>query len=113
MFRNYFKTAWRNILRNKFYALINITGLTVGLSVGLLILLWVSDELSFDTFHSRAQQLYQVNAQIGTGSTRQIWGGVQAPIATFALREVPGVTSAVRMVPFNNYSVFRFRDKVL
>ena len=113
MFRNYFKTAWRNILKNKFYAFINITGLTVGLSVGLLILLWVSDELSFDAFHKRAPQLYQVNARIGTGSTRQIWGGVQAPIATFALREVPGVTSAVRMVPFYNYSVFRFQDKVL
>jgi putative ABC transport system permease protein len=113
MFKNYFKTAWRNILKNKFYAFINITGLTVGLSVGLLILLWVSDELSFDTFHSKAPQLYQVNAQIGTGSTKQIWGGVQAPIATFALREVPGVKAAVRLVPSFSYSVFRYGDKVL
>ncbi|MFB9844315.1 ABC transporter permease [Mucilaginibacter ginsenosidivorans] len=113
MFKNYFKTAWRNILKNKFYAFINITGLTVGLSVGLLILLWVSDELSFDSFHTKASQLYQVNAQIGTGSTKQIWGGVQAPIATFALREVPGVKAAVRMVPSYGYSVFRYGDKVL
>ena len=113
MIRNYFKTAWRNILKNKFYALINITGLTVGLSVGLLILRWVSDELSFDRFHTKADQLYQVNAQIGTGSSKQIWDGVQPPIATFALREVPGVKAAVRMVGYYGYSIFQYQDKVL
>jgi len=113
MIRNYFKSAWRNILKNKFYASINVIGLTVGLTVGLLILLWVNDEYSFDTFHKKTSQIYRVNAQIGTGSTKQVWDGVQAPIATFALKEVPGVQSAVRFVGVYNYSVFKYGDKSL
>jgi putative ABC transport system permease protein len=113
MFHNYFKTAWRNILKNKFYAAINVTGLTVGLTVGLLILLWVNDEVSFDRFHTKAEQLYHVNAQLGTGSSKQIWDGVQAPIATFGLREVPEIQSAVRLVDVWGYSVFRYQDKIL
>ena len=113
MIKNYFKTAWRNILRNKFYATINVIGLTVGLTVGLLILLWVNDELSFDGFHKKADQLYHINAQIGTGASKQVWDGVQAPIATFALREVPGVQNAVRMVMNFSYAVFKYGDKTL
>ncbi len=57
MIKNYFKTAWRNILKNKFYTAINVIGLTVGLTVGLLILLWVNDELSFDRFNTKAEQI--------------------------------------------------------
>lgn len=111
MIKNYFKTAWRNIVKNKFYAAINIIGLTVGLTVGLLILLWVNDELSFDLFHTKAKQIYQVDAQIGTGSSKQVWNGVQAPIATYALKEVPGVQAAVRLVYNDEYSVFKYKDK--
>src|ERR1700744_5409444 len=113
MFKNYFKTAWRNILKNKFYAVINIVGLTVGLTVGLLILLWVNDELSFDGFHSKTAQIYRVNAQIGTGASKQVWGGVQAPISTFAQREVPGVQAGVRILSNYTYSVFKYGDKIL
>ncbi len=113
MIKNYFKTAWRNILKNKFYASINIIGLTVGLTVGLLILLWINNELSFDQFHTKADQLYQVEAQIGSGSSRQIWAGVQGPIATYALKEVPGVQNATRIVGSYDYSVFRYKDKLL
>ncbi len=44
MLKNYFKTAWRNLLKSKFYSFINMAGLTAGLAVGILILLWVNDE---------------------------------------------------------------------
>ena len=113
MIKNYLKTAWRNILKNKFYASINIIGLTLGLTVGLLILLWVNDELSFDRFNTKAAQLYQMDAQIGTGSSKQLWAGVQGPVATYALKEVPGVQNAVRIVYNYDYSVFRYKDKLL
>jgi len=113
MIKNYFKTAWRNLLNNKFYSAINIIGLTVGLAVGLLILLWVNDELSFDKFNTKAGQLYQMDAQIGTGSSKQLWAGVQGPVATYALKEVPGVQNAVRLVYNYDYSVFRYKDKLL
>ncbi len=113
MIKNYFKTAWRNLVSNKFYSAINIIGLTVGLTVGLLILLWVNDELSFDAFHTKAPRIYQVEAQIGSGTTKQIWGGVSAPVATFALKEIPGVENAVRLVGNGNYSLFKYGDKML
>ncbi len=68
MFKNYLKTAWRNLWRNKFYSVINITGLAVGLAVGIMILLWVQDEFSYDRFHVNAANIYKVNSHLGKGS---------------------------------------------
>ena len=52
MLRNYFKTALRNLIRNKTYSIVNITGLAIGMAVALLIGLWIWDELSFDHYHA-------------------------------------------------------------
>jgi len=60
MVKNYFKTAWRNLLRNKAFSTINISGLALGLTCSLLIILWVQDERSIDGFHKNGKQLYQV-----------------------------------------------------
>ncbi|RLD23865.1 MAG: hypothetical protein DRI71_04210 [Bacteroidetes bacterium] len=60
MIRNYFKIATRNFWKNKFYATVNIMGLTIGLSIVFLISLFVTDELSFDQFHAKQAQLYRV-----------------------------------------------------
>ncbi|HEX8677954.1 MAG TPA: hypothetical protein VF700_12070, partial [Segetibacter sp.] len=69
MLKNYFKVAWRNLLKNKFYASVNVIGLASGLAIGLIILLWVHDELSYDEFHSKAKYIYRVNTNIGTGAS--------------------------------------------
>jgi putative ABC transport system permease protein len=113
MFRNYIKTAWRNLVSKKFYSAINIIGLTIGLAVGILILLWVQDELSFDRFNRKADQIYKVNASIGSGVSKQVWGISPGPVAAFALKEVPGVENAVRVITDMDYSVFRYKDKIL
>ncbi|MGA0560350.1 ABC transporter permease [Larkinella sp. VNQ87] len=60
MLRNYFKTAWRNLLNNKGYSAINIGGLSVGMAVALLIGLWVFDELSFNQYHQNHDRIAQV-----------------------------------------------------
>ncbi|RYZ20771.1 MAG: ABC transporter permease, partial [Sphingobacteriales bacterium] len=60
MIRNYFKTAIRNLIRQKSFTLINVTGLAIGLTCSLLVWLWVQDEKSIDTFHSNNETLYQV-----------------------------------------------------
>jgi ABC-type antimicrobial peptide transport system permease subunit len=60
MLRNYFKVALRNIIRQKGYSFINITGLALGMSCCLLIMLWVMDELSYDRFHSNADRIYRI-----------------------------------------------------
>ena len=60
MFKNYFKTAWRNMIRNKTFSLINVLGLALGLACSLLIFLWVADEKKVDAFHQNGKQLYQI-----------------------------------------------------
>jgi ABC-type antimicrobial peptide transport system permease subunit len=60
MIRSYFKTAWRNLVRNRIFSSINVLGLTLGLTSSLLIFLWVNDERSKDTFHKNDDRLYAV-----------------------------------------------------
>ncbi len=73
MLKNYFKIAWRNMLKSKVYSLINIIGLAIGMTVALLIALWIIDELSFDHYHANHTTLAQVmttqtfNGETGTG----------------------------------------------
>ena len=60
MIKNYFKTAWRNLVRNKSYATINVVGLAIGIAACLLIFLIVRFETSFDNFHTKKNQIYRV-----------------------------------------------------
>lgn len=57
MFKNYFNIAIRSLLKNKLYTLINITGLTVGIAVSILILIFVAHEFSFDRFHKDGERI--------------------------------------------------------
>ncbi|MFL5739883.1 MAG: ABC transporter permease [Flavisolibacter sp.] len=75
MFRNYFKIAWRNLLKNKVYSIINIVGLAAGMAVAVLIGLWIWDEVTYDQYHGNHEQLAQVmttfidnDGKMGTGS---------------------------------------------
>ncbi|WP_332368011.1 ABC transporter permease [Spirosoma telluris] len=113
MLRNYFRTAWRNLVKNQFYSLINITGLTAGLAVGILILLWVQDELSFDRFHRQSSSIYRLENKVGTGPSQQIWTTTVAPIASFAKRELPEVKDAVRLTNNGMYTLFKYKDKII
>lgn len=62
MLKNYFKTAWRNLIRNKGFALINLLGMTIGMTCTILILLWVRSEVSYDKFHKNYDDIYTVIA---------------------------------------------------
>ena len=60
MIKNYFKLAWRNLVKSKGYSAINIGGLAVGMAVAMLIGLWVYDELSFNKYHKNYDRIAQV-----------------------------------------------------
>lgn len=98
MFRNYLLTAWRNLLRSRVYSIINIAGLTLGLTCVMLIVLYVKDEVSYDRFHKNAENIYRV--VIGTHDPRYkgpewgITGLLQGP--KFAA-QVPGIKAFVRV----------------
>jgi putative ABC transport system permease protein len=68
MFANSFKIAWRSLLKQKTFSLINIAGLAIGLGSFLLIAAYVLDELSYDRFHTKADRIYRVDADIRFGS---------------------------------------------
>lgn len=61
MFRNHFKLAWRNLSREKMYAALNILGLAAGIAGALIILLYIGKELSYDSFHTKADRIYRVS----------------------------------------------------
>ena len=83
MLKNYFKVAWRNLVRNKVSSFINIGGLTVGLSVAMLIGLWVYDELSFNSYHQNHERIAQVMVRGNDPKEGAfINNSVQYPLAT-------------------------------
>jgi putative ABC transport system permease protein len=67
MFKNYLKIAWRNLLRQRLYSAINISGLAVGLAVCMLIMLYVAHEHSYDKFHKNGDRIYTLHASIKIG----------------------------------------------
>ncbi|MBK8291402.1 MAG: ABC transporter permease [Flammeovirgaceae bacterium] len=79
MFKNYFVVTVRNLLRNGFYSFINITGLAIGITCSILILLWVADETSYDSFHPKANRLYQVWVNATFNGKINSWTSVPLP----------------------------------
>ncbi len=111
MLMNYLKTAWRSILKSRFYTLIHIAGLALGLTVGLLILIWVQHQLSFDDFFPNRAQIYRLENMGGTGSSRQLFPETTAAIATAAKRNLPEVADAVRIDDITHPPVFLYHGK--
>jgi putative ABC transport system permease protein len=60
MLKNYFKIAWRNLVKHKAFSLINILGLTIGITVCMMIFLFITNEFSVDSFHKQKGQIYRV-----------------------------------------------------
>ena len=60
MFKNYFKIAFRNLWKNKVFSAVNIAGLSVGLAVFIIIMLWVKNEMSYDGFHKDKESIAMV-----------------------------------------------------
>ena len=111
MFKNYFKTAWRNALRNRFYSIINIAGLTLGLTVGILILLWIRDEYSYDSFHKNAPNIIKLENMVATGANRQLWTNTTAPIGVMAKEQIPGIEDVVRITGNHFYALYKYNGK--
>ncbi len=98
MMKNYFKIAFRSLWRHKTFSLINIMGLAVGMTACFLIFLYVRFETSYDNFHSKADRIYRVVADIKTPSeTDDKMGITTSPIAIFMKKDFPEVEDAVRL----------------
>jgi ABC-type antimicrobial peptide transport system permease subunit len=112
MFKNYFKTALRNLWRNKAFSLINILGLALGLACSLLIMLWVNDEYNVDAFHKNGPQLYSVyEKQYRDGEVNAFHGG-PGVMADEMKRVMPEVQYAIN-IDWSNLSTFEAGNKII
>ena len=105
MFKNYLKIALRNLVKHKIYSVINISGLALGLACSILILLWVWDELSYDSFFKDANQIYRVNWDYKWNESEGIGPGTPPPLAAALVNEIPGIRSVVRIYSTANMTV--------
>ncbi len=101
MLLNYLKVAWRNIIRKKGFSFINIIGLAIGMTVCLLILLFVQYELSYDTYHKDAGDLYRFERAwfSADGSIRGHFASLAPSFVIFLEKEFPEIENAVRIFP--------------
>jgi ABC-type antimicrobial peptide transport system permease subunit len=81
MFKSYFKMGWRNLLRGKVYSAINIVGLSTGMTVAMLIGMWIWDEVSFNSYYSNHEQLATIKTNITDKGITGTYEGVQIPLA--------------------------------
>ena len=100
MIKNYFKTAWRKIIRNKAFSIINVFGLSIGISAALVIFLIVHYEFSFDKFEKNQNQIYRVVIDAKFNGNEGHSTGVQAPLSNAVQNEVTGVELTVPLMQF-------------
>src|SRR5580692_7911915 len=80
MIRNYFKIAWRNLIKNKAHSFINIVGLSVGMAVAMIIGLWIWDELSYDKDNPNYDKIAQVMQNTTSNGETETWTPVPLPL---------------------------------
>ncbi|HEY2727119.1 MAG TPA: ABC transporter permease, partial [Parafilimonas sp.] len=100
MIRNYLKTAWRNIRKNKLFSFINILGLSIGMATCFIIMLYVQDELSYDRFNKNADNIARVvfHANLNGGKIDE--SVAMPPVAQTMKKDFPEVQDATRIISF-------------
>ncbi|MFC1724679.1 ABC transporter permease [candidate division KSB1 bacterium] len=98
MFKNYLKTAFRNLMRNKVISGINIIGLAVGIACCILIILFIQDELSYDRFHKNGENIFEVYGKLEIGNF-QMLTGAPIPMGKALEDELPEVINSVQIHP--------------
>lgn len=97
MFKNYIKIAFRNIKRHKGYSFINIFGLAIGMTVCLLMLMYVVNEISYDDFHEKGDRIYRLACDWGTEGSKMKFAGSMPAFAPALNSEIPEIEVAARI----------------
>jgi putative ABC transport system permease protein len=113
MIKNYFKTAWRNLWKNKSFSLINIMGLALGLTCSLLIMLWVRDEYKVDAFHKNGSQLYSVFERQFRDGQITAFHSTPGILADELKKILPEVQYAAGYWAWNGLSTFEANNKII
>ncbi len=105
MFKNFLKVALRNLWKNKAFSAINIAGLSVGLAVCLLIVLYVKDELSYDRYNTQSENIYRIDADIYFNGTQFISAASPAPLVPTLMKDYPQIVQYTRLRNFGDILV--------
>lgn len=113
MLKNYFKIAWRNLVKYKFISFINLFGLSVGLTCCLLILTYIVNELSYDKYNDNADRIYRVSRSFNNqdGIVTLHLGGIAPPFGPLLQNDFPDIQKITRILP-NGTTPFRYKDKI-
>lgn len=116
MFRNYFKTASRNIRKNKIFSFINIFGLAIGLTCFVFISLYVYDELNYDTYPAHAKNIYRVNLGVTGNGDVAVYPMVDFAVGAGMKNAYPEIKEFARLSPaadFVKYGDKQFKEDKL
>ncbi len=112
MFKNYFLIAWRNLAKNKLSSFINITGLAIGLSIFILVFLWINNSLAFNRFHTHYADIHQLmKTQRGAGGDVSTGSSVPGQLAEAAKAAIAEIKYTARG-QFDG-PLFQYKDKTL
>jgi putative ABC transport system permease protein len=98
MLKNLIKTAIRHIVKHYGYSILNILGLTLGISSALFLIIYVSDEVSYDRYHRNADRIYRVSSKITEPDDQFTWIVAQIPFGPQVVKDYPEVESFVRFI---------------
>src|SRR5688572_32256695 len=110
MFKNYFKIAWRNLVKNKAFSFINIFGLALGMTCSLLIMLWLKDELKRDKFHANDQRLFRVMENQYYSGDISTFPSSPGILAENIVKDIPEIEMASQML-WEEEPLFTVGDK--
>ncbi len=110
MFRNLLKTSVRYIRKHAGYSLLNVLGLTLGITSALFLIIYVSDELSYDRYHEKAERIFRVSSSFTETDDQFTWNVAQIPFGPQVAQDYPEVQSFARFIPMQR-ALYKYEDK--
>lgn len=111
MFKNYLKTTFRNLWKNKGYTFLNIFGLGIGIACAALIFLWVEDEINFNDYFSNQENLYKIKDSQTYDGTTFTFDATPGPLAAGIKNDIPGIKRTARSNQGTVSFLFSLDDK--
>jgi len=110
MLKNLIKTAFRHIIKHSGYSILNVLGLSIGIASALFLIIYVSDEVSYDRYHENADRIYRVSSKITEPDDQFTWNIAQIPFGPQVVQDYPEVESFVRFINMPR-ALYKYEDK--
>jgi putative ABC transport system permease protein len=110
MFKNLIKTAVRHIVKHFGYSILNILGLTLGIASAIFLIIYVSNEVSYDRYHEKADRIYRVSSSIKEPDDQFTWIVAQIPFGPQVVQDYPEVQASVRFINMPR-ALYKYEDK--